>query len=93
MANADAFSAGFLELLGFISWAIGGCSIGFVCETSMTIPDSHESASDETGRPAETSDPSVAQEGWAVDGFLYDAFISYSRRDLDASDKIEPDLL
>jgi hypothetical protein len=58
----------------------------------MTIPDSHESASDETGRPAETSDPSVAQEGWAVDGFLYDAFISYSRRDLDASDKIEPDL-
>ena len=58
----------------------------------MTIPDSHESASDETGRPAETSDPSVAQEGWALDGFLYDAFISYSRRDLDASDKIERDL-
>jgi len=61
-------------LLGFISRAIGGCSIGFVCETSMTIPDSHESASDEAGRPAETSDPSVAQEGSALDGFLYDAF-------------------
>ena len=32
------------------------------------------------------------QEGWTPDGLLYDAFISYSRGNLDAADKIERDL-
>ena len=59
----------------------------------MTIPDSRASASGETGRPEEPSGPgSDAQEGSPPDGFLYDAFISYSRANLDAADKIERDL-
>jgi hypothetical protein len=58
----------------------------------MTIPDSHASASGETGRSEEPSGPGLAQEGSPPDGFLYDAFISYSRANLDAADKIERDL-
>jgi TIR domain-containing protein len=58
----------------------------------MTIPDSHSSVSDEPGRPEESSGSGVGQEGWTPDGFLYDAFISYSRGNLDAADKIERDL-
>ena len=46
----------------------------------MTISDSHASTGDETGRAAVPS------------GFLYDAFISYSRANIDAADKIERDL-
>ena len=58
----------------------------------MTTPDSHSPVSDEPGRPAQPSGHGVAQEEWTPDGFLYDAFISYSRSNLDAADKIERDL-
>ena len=58
----------------------------------MTIPDSRAAAGGETGRPEESSGPGLSQEGLPPDGFLYDAFISYSRANLDAADKIERDL-
>jgi WD40 repeat protein len=60
-------------------------------DATMNISDSHASASDETGRPDEPS-ADAAEEGRPPDGFLYDAFISYSRHNLDAADKIERDL-
>ncbi len=58
----------------------------------MTIPDSPTSASDETGRTEAPSGPGLGQDGSTPDGFLYDAFISYSRDNVDAADKIERDL-
>src|SRR6478752_9785471 len=58
----------------------------------MTTPDSQPSATDEASRPHAPSGPGSRQEGSTRDGFLYDAFISYSRRNLDVADKIERDL-
>ena len=58
----------------------------------MTTPDSHPSTSDDRGRPEAPSGPGASQDGWTPDGLLYDAFISYSRGNLDAADKIERDL-
>ena len=57
--------------------------------TSMTISGSHASASDETSRPEAPLSPGSAHDGLSSDGLLYDAFISYSRHDLDAAAKIE----
>jgi TIR domain len=61
-------------------------------DSSMTNPDSHTSVRDETGRPEQPSGPGIAQQEWAPDGFLHDAFISYSRGNLDAADEIDRDL-
>ena len=58
----------------------------------MTISGSHASASDETSRPEAPLSPGSAQDGLSSDDLLYDAFISYSRHDLDAAAKIENDL-
>src|SRR6185312_16627253 len=58
----------------------------------MTAADSQPSATDETGRPEAPSDPTSRQEESTPDGLLYDAFISYSRGNLDVADKIERDL-
>ena len=69
-----------------------GCSTGSLSDTSMTIPDFHASARDETGRPEAPSGPGLGQEGWTPEGLLYDAFISYSWGNLDVADKIERDL-
>ena len=58
----------------------------------MTTADSQPSATDEASRPDAPSGSGSRQEGPTPDGFLYDAFISYSRRNLDVADKIERDL-
>ena len=51
----------------------------------MTIPESQASTTDETGADR-------LHGGRSGDAFVYDAFISYSRANLDAADKIESDL-
>ena len=51
----------------------------------MTIPESQASTTDETGADR-------LHGGRSGDAFVYDAFISYSRGNLDAADKIERDL-
>ena len=52
----------------------------------MTIPESQASTTDETGADR-------LHGGRSGDAFVYDAFISYSRANLDAADKIEAPLL
>ena len=58
----------------------------------MTTADSQPSATDEASRPDAPSGSGPRQQGPTPEGFLYDAFISYSRRNLDVADKIERDL-
>ena len=58
----------------------------------MAIPESRASDSHEPDRPQASPGAGSAQERSLHDGFSYDAFISYSRRNLDAADKIERDL-
>jgi WD40 repeat protein len=58
----------------------------------MTAEDSQPLATDDTGRPEAPSGARARQEGGTPDGFLYDAFISYSRVNLDVAEKIELDL-
>jgi WD40 repeat protein len=58
----------------------------------MTIPDSQTPANDRASGPEDPSSSGASREGEDRDGFLYDGFISYSRLDLDAADKIERDL-
>jgi MTH538 TIR-like domain (DUF1863) len=60
--------------------------------TSTTTANSQPSATDETGRPEAPSGPGSRQEIGTPDGFLYDAFISYSQENLDVAEKIERDL-
>ena len=59
----------------------------------MTSAGLQPSAGDETGQQIAPSDPASGREGAKEPaGLRYDAFISYSRRDLDVADKIERDL-
>ena len=57
----------------------------------MAISDSRASASDDSDR-SQTHRGRFGQEHSTQDGFLYDAFISYSRKNSDVADKIERDL-
>jgi hypothetical protein len=45
-----------------------------------------------TNSDSRASGSEAAQEQSAHDGFVYDAFISYSRKNSDVADKIERDL-
>jgi hypothetical protein len=58
----------------------------------VSSSDLRASASDDSDRSQAGSDVDAAQDQSAHDGFVYDAFISYSRKNSDAADKIERDL-
>src|SRR5262245_59953137 len=61
-------------------------------DASMTSPDSTPVAGEQTGGPQVAPGFGGEQDGHARAGFGYDAFIRYSRVNLDAGDKIERDL-
>ena len=58
----------------------------------MSTSDFRASRSDDSDRSQGAPDAGSAQEQSAHDGFVYDAFISYSRKNSDVADKIERDL-
>ena len=58
----------------------------------MSSSDFRASDSDDSDRSEAGPDGGSAQEQSAHDGFVYDAFISYSRKNSDVADKIERDL-
>ena len=58
----------------------------------MDTSDYRASAAEDSDRSQAGPDGGSAQEQLAHDGFVYDAFISYSRKNSDVADKMERDL-